>query len=234
MSFCRLMKIHFLYLFSKKNIIILSSFAFIIVISNILIIRNSMNMAGDVNTIVSITWETAFSFDKLLLILMSSYVMSNFCLPSNDEYRVLFLIDLKNKEKYYLSKIYVLILVITLLTTLIFLLFIMSFLLINEDFKIKTTFLKGFILIYLQLLVYGLLSSIFAIILRSALSSILSFIIYLIIDYFNYEVFILNTFFPLILFEKYEIFFGNYSLNMLVISAFYFVVYTLITRGKNY
>ena len=165
---------------------------------------------------------------------MSSYVMSNFCLPSNDEYRVLFLIDLKNKEKYYMSKICVLILVITLLTTLIFLLFIMSFLLINEDFKIKTTFLKGFILIYLQLLVYGLLSSIFAIILRSALSSILSFIIYLIIDYFNYEVFILNTFFPLILFEKYEIFFGNYALNMLVISAFYFVAYTLITRGKNY
>lgn len=234
MKIADLMKIHFIYLFSKKNLLILTLFILIIFISNTFIIYNAKMIAGSTIEIIDATWEMVFTFNKLLLILLASYMMNNFCLPLNDEYRVLFLIDLDRKEKYFISKILVLIFVITILTLIIFVLFIISFLILNLDFKIEVSYLKGYILIYFQMLVYGLLSSNFAILTRSTLSSILSFIIYLIVDFFHREISILNTFFPLILYENYEIFFGKYIINLLVISTFYFIIYTLITRGKNY
>lgn len=233
MSLVKLLKIHFIYLFSKRNILLLSIFTIIISFVNGFVIFRSKSLTGNPLQIVLITWETVFTFNKLLLVLIGSYLMNNFCLPHNDEYRILFLIDVKRKEIYFIAKILVLLLVLTVLSLLIFLIFILSFLIINLDFKIELTYFKGFLLIYLQLITYGLISSILAILVKSTLSSILSFIIYLIIDLMNYEVSILNTFFPLILFEKYEIFFGKYLLNLLVISIFYFVIYTLINRGKN-
>lgn len=234
MIFLKLLKIHFIYLFSKRNILILCLFTFVISLVNIIIITKSQTIAESSIVIIQNTWETVFTFNKLLLILLSTFLMNNFCLPMNDEYRVLFMVDLERKEIYFLTKILVLILVITSVCFVVFLIFILFFLILNIDFKLDFSIIKGLLLIYFQLLVYGLLSSNFAIIINSTLSSILSFIIYLIMDLFNQENSILNTFFPLIVFDKYEIFFENYLLNLLVISIFYIIIYILILRGKNY
>lgn len=229
----KLIKIHTYYLFSTRNVtVMLLAFILIQVINIVSWIENSTLLLCE-NEKISLAWETIYSFDKLIIGLFSIFIIGNFCLPDNENYSVLFIINDYKRPIFYLFKIItisIFLLAFTLLALLFYLLIALS---INKTFIIKQIYIDGFIGIAINSLIYSYITIILVNLIPTFFTIIISFILFLTSDYLIENI-LFSTFFPSV--NSQIIFFSNpiFLIKLILILIFYLIISVIISRGKNY
>lgn len=229
----KLIKIHTYYLFSTRNVtVMLLAFILIQVINIVSWIENSTLLLSE-NEKISLAWETIYSFDKLIIGLFSIFIIGNFCLPDNENYSVLFIINDYKRPIFYLFKIItisIFLLAFTLLALLFYLLIALS---INKTFIIKQIYIDGFIGIAINSLIYSYITIVLVNLIPTFFTIIISFILFLTSDYLIENI-LFSTFFPSV--NSQIIFFSNpiFLIKLVLILIFYLIISVIISRGKNY
>ena len=101
----KLFKIHLVYFFSKKNIILLIVCLLLALIISVVVVVDNNNMSMSIKDSNQYSWNELYSFFKIIVISLSCFLMNSFSISINDNYKVLFIINLKKPRLYYLSKI---------------------------------------------------------------------------------------------------------------------------------
>ena len=228
-----LFKIHSYYLLSKKNIIVLMLSILFIQIINIVLWSNNDIVNINETEKITIVWQSIFTFEKIVIGLFSVFMVGNFCLPENENYKVLFIINDYNKTEFYLFKIITISFFLLAFTLLNLLFYLLIGLLINNQFIIKIEYVYVFLIIYLLSLVYGYLTIIFINIIPTFITIFFSFVIYLSSE-FLIKNDLVSTFFPTFFNEIRFINNPEYLVKLLILIFFYLIFSIIIYRGKNY
>ena len=229
----KLLKIHTYYLFSTRNVtVIFLAFILIQVINIVFWIENTTLLVSEIERI-NLAWESIYTFEKLIIGLFSIFIIGNFCLPDNENYSVLFIINDYKRPIFYLFKIItisIFLLAFTLLALLFYLLIALS---MNKSFVISQIYIDGFIGIVINSLIYGYITIILVHLVPTFFTIIISFILFLTSDYFVENI-LISTFFPSV---NSQIIFSNNPIlliKLILILIFYLIISIIISRGKNY
>ena len=195
MNVLKLIKLHYNYLFSKKNLIIIIISFTLLQLINIYCWLSNVNLAASPEQIIDITWETIFTFEKILLVNSSIFLMGSFFIQENDDYYVLFVSQNTSKYRFVISKVATLTIFILFYNLISFVIFILFGYIFNRYFVFKAIYLISFIVILLLSLIYGFLSIIIVKLFSSSLSVIITLFISLMSDLFI-DINILNLIIP--------------------------------------
>ena len=224
------LKINFIYFFSKKNIICLSLCLIFTVGMNIFITMSNLNLNISSFEQQNYTWETIYSFSKIINIILSCFLMNNFIISINDNYKVLFIINLKKRNIYYISKIITLLITIFSFVFLSFFIYVLVNLLCNKNYSLKIEYIKGFLSILFISFVFGIISLIITKILDNSICVVIPIVIYICSEFFEIRGKIINTFFPNYSLDVIEKAFMFSATHYFVLSAFYIILFLCIIK----
>ena len=232
MSIYKLFKIHYSYLFSRINIIIIVICFILIQIINIVTWNQNLNSDYNDLQIIENVISTTFTFYELILVFFSILMVGNFCLLEKDGYKILYVYNDVSYTKFYLTKLLSIDLFLLIFLVLACILFGLISMIFLESFIFSFNYIIIFVYLYLLGIIYGHFTVITMKFLNSSLTIFISFIMFLLTDFFPDNK-LISTFFPtfdIILLPTYNL---KYLLNLLLITFLYFFISLIFVRGKN-
>ena len=228
----KLFLIHSYYLFSKRNVVVfVASFLLIQLFCVVILFENRELSINEIDRI-DIIWQSIFTFEKIIIGLLSIFLIGNFCLPESNDYSIIFIISEYKKTEFYIMKILTISFFLLAYTLLSLLFFFILFLLVDSYFMVEQKYIYSFILIYIVSTIYGFLTIIFINILPTFFTIFLSFILFLSSDLFVENKW-LSTFFPSLIGKSNELESINLIIKLIIVLLFYFIILIIISRGKN-
>ena len=229
MKIGQLMKLHYVYLFSKKNMIAILICLIIGLAISLYSWLDNVSLALPSEQIIELSWQTIFTFDKLILHTIAVFIMGNFCLPENDQYYCLFIFQKVSRNKFFIVKMFVLMMVIVVFATILFISFVISGYLLNHYFVMQFFYVKAFVYCLLSSLVFGFFTIFLVKLFPTVMSIIISMIIFLASDMFA-DTIIIGTIFPTITTEYLK----NTSPISLILLIILLLFYLFIAIVVNY
>ena len=229
MSLWQLMKLHYVYLFSKKNIIAIIICLVIALGFNLYSWLENDSLALPSIQVIELSWQTIFTFDKLIIHTIAIFIMGNFCLLENDQYYCLFIFRKVTKNRFFIVKMLVLTLMVIATILILFLLFVMSGYLLNHHFILKIMYVKGFLYCLLSALTFGFFTIILVKIFPTVMSIIIGLIAFLASDLFEENV-LMSTIFPVVTIDSLK----NTSAISFVLSIIVLFFYLFIAIIANF
>ena len=223
-------KINFVYFISKKNLLSLIACYLIVLFVTVFIVNDNLSLSLSFEEKQMYTWDMLFSFYKLIIITLSCFLMNNFIISSNDNYKVLFIINLKNKNLYYIAKILTIIISLISFVFLSFIFYLIVNVICNKNYILKIEYIKGFVLIALLSFVYGVISMIISKIFDNTICVLIPIILYISSEFFEFNGNIINTFFPNFFLDVIDYSFGLYTIHYLVLTTFYIILFFVILK----
>lgn len=177
-----LLKLHFRYLFGKRNIILMAA-VFMIAGVSFLLATRPFNSHTDHLINGKSYFQNYFSncllLTRIMQVLLLSFVMGMSFTPPCDSYHILYLSYRRMRLPYYLSKLFLLLLVAIFICMLFCFLYFSIGFLSAPWFIFRINQLEAFINLSLLSLYYGLCSSLLVFLIKSPLSSVIAYIIYM-------------------------------------------------------
>ena len=229
MKIWQLMKLHYVYLFSRKNIIaIIVCFLIALGISLYSWLDNA-TLALPSEQVIELSWQSIFTFDKLIIHIVAIFIMGNFCLPENDQYYCLFIFRNTSRNKFFLIKMLVLTMIIVLFVGLLILTFMISGYTLNHYFVMSWSYLKAFIYCLVASLSFGYLTVCLVKLFPTVMSIIISVIAFLASDVMEGEVTIL----PIVTSEFLKNSTVISFILMIIVMVFYFFIAIMVNFAKK-
>ena len=183
-----LLKLHFRYLFGKRNILLLSV---VLLLTGIGFFLSARPFSSPTEHLVNnkAYFHNYFSncllLTKILQLLLVSFVMGMSFTPQSDSYNILYLSYKRMRLPFILSKLILLTIVgVSIGFLFSFLYFAIGFLSASW-FVFKISHLEAFVLLSLISIYYGLMSCVLVFLLKSPLVSVISYIMYLASEFFR-------------------------------------------------
>lgn len=224
----RFLKINFVYFFSKKNVCTLLICILIMILVDLYVIVSNQKLFLNVIEIQKYTLESLYSFNKIIIVILSCFLFNNFILSINDNYKVLFIINCRNIWVYYLSKIITVLIVLFVFVFFSFTIYIVISVISNINFIITLQCVKGYFFVFLLSIVYGMISLICTKLLDNTFSIMIPILIYICSEFFEFYDSIVNTFFPNFTLIMLENDFFLLSSHCLILSIFYLIAFFII------
>lgn len=229
MTIWQLLKLHYVYLFSKKNIIAILICIVIAVGINLYSWLDNASLALPSEQIIEFSWQSIFTFDKMIMHIVTIFIMGNFCLPENDQYYCLFIFKKISRDKFFIMKMVVLMVIIVFLTIILFGAFIISGYTLNHYFVMNISYFKAYLYCLIASLSYGFFTIILVKLFPTVMSIIIAIIIFLASDLFDGNGTAISLF-PVITID----FLQKSSLISLVLMIIMMVFYFFIAIIANY
>lgn len=219
-----------MYFLSKKNVLSLLICMLIILFINLFVVFSNQNLSLNYLEIQKFNWESLYSFTKLVVIILSCFLTNNFLLSINDNYKMLFIINIKNHYIYYISKIITVFIVLFCFVFLSFTIYITVSFFSNIKFVITIQCVKGYFIIFLIASVYGMMSMILTKIMDNAFCVMIPIFIYICLEFFEIENTLINTFFPNFALIYLENGFFSCSCHCVILTLFYAISFLIFIR----
>ena len=226
----KLFKIHLVYFFSKKNIILLVVCLLLALIISVVVVVDNNNMSMSIKDSNQYSWNELYSFFKIIVISLSCFLMNSFSISNNDNYKVLFIINLKKPRLYYLSKVLTVYLVQLCIVLMLLIIFLSISIICNNSFIMEIDYIKGFWLLYSLSVVYGSITLLISKIFDNTMCIIVPFLLYFISELFELNSVFVSTFFPNFLMLDVQNAFLISSLHSIFLVVFYTVFYFLMVK----
>lgn len=234
-----LLKLHQKYLFNKVNLIIILFVMILSIVLGVILINPVMsdNIEWMYRDALKSNFEQSYLvFLKIIMILISSYLYCLYFSNIGDNYSII-LICKTSKEKYFITKVFVINLMLLLFVIIFFVNYILIGFAFSKWFVVDYQMVKSFLMIFVISICYGYLSVIFIKILNSLYVVLIPFGLYLvseiIIDFVNTSniVRIIEMFLPttLVINDRVDLVYGIF--HLIFLSVLYFV-FSFITYIK--
>jgi len=201
-----MIKLHFHYLLTKVNLLIISILILIIVLVfniSINIFDSSINEFINKEYLISNYQNTYILICKLCCVLFSCYLFGYSFFYNNDNYAVLIASFRKNRLPYFYSKILSLSLIIFMFNSLIYILYLLIGVLGNNYFYFQIDMFNIYIQTLLICLVYGYLVGSVIMFVKSYFVILIPYILFIVseilIDYNNLFIDLYQLMFPTII-----------------------------------
>lgn len=224
----RFLKINFVYFLSRKNICSLFICIMIMLLIDLYVIISNQTLSLNAIEIQNYSWETLYSFNKIITVILGCFLFNNFILSINDNYKVLFIINSDNVKFYYLSKVITVLIVLFIFVFFSFAIYTIINISCNTRFVMTIQCVKGYLFVFLLSVVYGLISLICTKILDNTYSIMIPIVIYICCEFFEFNDSIVNTFFPNFTLTMLENDFFLSLIHCIIVSFFYLVTFCLI------
>lgn len=226
----KFIKVHFVYFLSKKNIISILLCLLITVITMTSVILSNMKLALNFTEQLDYSWETIYSFNKIITVILTCFLMNNFIVSVNDNYKVLFLINTKKHMTYYLSKVFTVLISIISFVFLSFLLYLIINLICNKYFVLTLEYVRGYLMILFISIVFGLISLVISRIMDNTICVIIPILVYICCEFFEISGKIINTFFPNYVVDVVNNEFLLCFSHCIILSIFYVILFLWILK----
>lgn len=226
----KLFKLHLVYFLSKRNIISIVGCLLITILTTSSVVMSNMTLNLNLVDQQSYSWESIYSFNKIISVILACFLMNNFIISANDNYKVLFVINMKNHSIYYLSKIFTVLLSIVSFVFLSFITYLLINLLLNKNFILTLEYIKGYVVILLISIVFSLISLVISKIMDNTICVIIPILIYICCEFFEIKGIILNTFFPNYVVDVIKNEFFICVSHCLMLSIFYIILFLCFLR----
>ena len=203
---------------------------FIILFINLFVVLSNQNLSLNYYELQKFNWESLFSFTKIIVVILSCFLINSFVLSINDNYKVLFIINIKNHSIYYLSKIITVFIVLFCFVFLSFTIYITVNIICNNKFTITIQCVKGYFLIFLLASVYGMISMIFTKIMDNSICIMIPIFVYICREFFEIENTLVNTFFPNFALNFLDNAFFSCSFHCIILSFFYAISFLIFVK----
>ena len=226
----KIFKINLIYFFSKRNVITLGVCLLINLFVTLFVVLSNQKLSFSITMQQLTTWETMFSFNKMLIVLLGCFLMNTFTISIFDNYKVLFIINLKNHRIYYISKILTVIFVIFCFVFLSFLFYLTINLFSSKNFILKIEYIKGFLMIFVIALSYSFISLLVTKLIDNTICVIIPSMLYMFSEFFEVDSMIFNTFFLSITINNLQNEFVYTIFHSLILLIFYLIIFLCLIK----
>ncbi len=232
MSIKKLFKLHYYCLFNKVNTWIITISILLILFLDIYCWISTGSTNASHEMIIALSWESIFTFNKIIIVIFTIFLIGNFCLPENDNYKVIFVVGDVDIKKFYFVKYLMLNIILMIYVFITFLGFLIISMLFNKSFLIEKSYVIAYFSIYLMSLIYGYFVAILIKIVPSIFNIIVVFIIYILVDYID-NTYLLNTFFPTISLKLINHGNNQYLISLLITFILYLTLTIIFYLKRN-
>lgn len=178
-----MIKLHYHYLLTKINVLIISIMFVLVIITNLFsinIFESGINKFIEKENII-INYKNGYILIcKLCNVLFSCYLVGYSFYYNNDNYCVLISNYRKTRFPYFITKVFTLVMVIVIFNSLLYICYLFIGIIGNKNFVFQYDVFCFFIKSVLISLIYGFLSGLFIMLLKSYFVILISYILFIV------------------------------------------------------